>query len=454
MDNLVMGSFNWQDEEGSWDATQDLTQNENQRASRLTWFLGWRRGRVISIVLIGLLALVFSSRWWVGSVEAGLAAEVLESWSIVMASEAAGDLELFMNQLSGSDSLWINAQEQLLIKQSLTARGAILPSLVISQSETTERGEPEVVFSPDLTEATLTHETIYRDRWGRDVALLQDEVFRLGVDRWLFSPPGKQAYWGDVTAEGEVKYSKRFAYSSPHKDAEVVEQIILWFEDRLDLMCLDQFSHACHTIETPQVAIYFLPNWTSKTLRGRFHERGNRLSPHKIVFELPAPSLIGTARTPKDEQLLVEAYGEIYFPDYLLNLAVEGSESPCFRSVADYAAQQVNGVSPVTVNDFIQFLEFQELLGGVDIFSPYAGHAVAFQGDLLAEHETSYKEIADLTARLRLQYRLQELVITPQMLSNVDLTNNAADICTSLLFTDGEKEAFDRFVELRASIHN
>ncbi|MFK7802826.1 MAG: hypothetical protein AB8G95_14415 [Anaerolineae bacterium] len=440
-----MGSFNWQDEEGSWDATKNLAESAEGAQALPSVLNTSRLVRVSSLAVIGLLLGGGFLWWWVGSVEEDLSADVLQSWNIVVASQAAGDTELLVNQLSGSDANWINTQKLLLERNAIVARGLLLPSLVSVPAEETPPVIPTFIFAPDLFEATLSHQTQYQDRWGREVNLLQDEIFRLGADRWLFSPP-KATYWGVNVTQDEVQFSNRFSYSAPAKDIELAEKIILWFEDRLDAMCLNEFSYACKTVETPQVSIRFSPTITDRILKQDFYAGQNVLSSTQYIFEFPTPSLIGTPATDADERLLIEAYGELYFADYLRGMITiasgyEFGEDVCLYAVAEYAAQQVDAIAPLTVGDYERYLVFNEKIN-------QDGFAVALD-------DVAQQAYSELFLKLTIRYRLQEAAITPQYFLDENLSAGSNPFCRSLSFENKDEwETFNRYVELRASIQN
>lgn len=442
-----MGSFNWQDEEGSWDATQNLAKSDEGQSLGASWTNGNRVLPILGLGVVGIAVLAAFMWWWVGSVEEDLSADVLESWNVVVASQADGDTELLVNQLSGSDENWIDTQKLLLRRNSLTERGTLLPSLSANSiSEDSSLAEqPQYLFSPDLIEATFSHPTRYLDRWGRDVNLRQDEIFRLGVDRWLFSPP-RSTYWGIDLTEDELKFSDRFVYSAPEKDAELAEKIILWFEDRLNTMCLNEFSYACKTVETPQVSIRFSPTVTDRILGQEFYAGQNVLSSEQFIFEFPTPSLVGLPATSADEQLLIEAYGELYFADYLRGMITiasgyEYGQDVCLRAVAEYVAQQADAMAPLTVGDYERYVVFTDKI-------TQDGFAVALD-------DAAQQAYSELFLKLTIQYRLQEASISPQFFLDENLSAGSEPFCSSLNFeTKNEWETFNRYVELRASIQN
>ena len=433
-----MGSFNWQDEDENWEISQNILEAGVDQQVNGNLFQNVWLTRMIGLIAVGIVGIALFLWWWVDSVEQDLSADVLESWQIVVASDAADDIELFTNQLSGSNLDWIDSQKFMLEHDLLTSRAAILPSLVLAKTETA-LGEPAIEFSPDLIEAVLSHSVTYQDRWGRDIVLFQDEIFRLGSDRWLFSPP-KASYWGEDEQGIVTRYSNRFAYSSPQRDIELTEKIILWFEDRLDLICLNDFNYACREFDTPQIEIRFLPMITPNMLDGKFDQQ--LLS--DLVFELPTPSLIGMPANDASEQLLIEAYGEIFFGDYLLS--VIGAEydiygDRCLRAVVEYSAQQVGALSPVTVDDYAQYHAF------ISKFNQ--------DGSVIALNEEAQLEFSRLALKLIVPYRLQDTSITPQMLVEERWPRGPQSFCAGLFFQgQNDWDNFNRFVEVRAAIQN
>ena len=435
-----MGSFNWHDEETGWEVQgEETTQDPSE-----TIQTGSRRLRVWA-VLGGLLlaALVWAGWWQISSVEDELEKAVLESWQIIVSSEQGQDVELLLNQLSGRDADWIETQQQLLEIEKLTGRGALLPALT-RLDPLDPPVAPEIVFNPDLTEAILSHSVRYKDGWGREITLIQDEVFRLGSDRWLYSPPGPE-YWGDAAARTETKYSSRFAYSAPTRDIETVENIVDWFENRLDALCVDGYFEACLTLSTPQVELNFTPLINQEILAAS----GSGYELDQLEVTLPTPSLIGLPATEPDMQLLAEAYGEQFFERYLIVLmSYRGvAIDPFLNAVNQYAITQVNGMSPLNLSNY------QTVQDGIDRIE------TAFrQNRVLGQDTNGIRQFMDIpvrsTFRIMVQYRMQTPGLTPQQLVESHLRNDSAPFFPEILLPADEWVDFRRFVETRAAIAN
>lgn len=434
-----MGSFNWHDEETGWDVVEETAPNEpsnnntNQPRSFRTWML------IALVLAAGILAWV--AFWRVNSVEDELKDKVLESWSIIVASEADQDIELLTNQLSGRDTNWVNVQQRLVQDQKLTARAAILPGL---QKTGELDPDPNVVFSPELTEAILSHEVTYTDSWGRELTLTQEETFRLGEDRWLLSPPDP-ANWTVPDSGEEIeleRFSNRFVYFAVAADIELAVEIVTWFENRLDTLCLEGFFDACKTQQTPQIEIDFTPTITRQML-----DDASAIQADELVARFPTPAIIGRPVADEDVQLLAEAYGQIFFERYLISLLeYSGRESgPAAVAINNFALTQVGGIPPLTPADYQRvWLEIEDV-------------QIAFnQNRVVGESTGNIRQFMDIpvrsTFRLMVEYQMQKGQTTVQNLSEqLQAVENGPFFPESLL-TTGEWDEFSRFVETRAAL--
>ncbi len=438
-----MGSFNWHDEETGWDVVEKSAGNDPSQGSNnpsRPW-RGWLLG--LLIIVIGVAA--WAAFWRVNSVEEELEQKVLESWEIILSSEKEQDVELFTNQLSGRDTDWIRLQQNLTKDQKLSGRAAILPSLQrLSVDQVDEN--PEITFSPDLTEAILSHQVQYVDKWGREITLMQEEIFRLGADRWLLAPPGP-LHWTALDAESEnaetQRYSDRFAYDSvPVTDFDIADQMVAWIENRLNTLCAEGLFDACQTEQTPQISILFFPNISTQMLEGRFQFEATDLE-----ITLPAPALIGRPVSDEDAQFLVEAYGEIFFERYLIVLMDQRGvpADPMSEAIINFAVTQVGGISPLTPADYQRvWLEIEDV-------------KIAFnQNRVVGEGTGNIRQFMDIpvrsTFRLMVEYRMQESGLTAQSLLDQQRAIQNGPFFPEILLRADEWDAFSRFVENRAAL--
>ncbi|MEM9773838.1 MAG: hypothetical protein AAF902_04610 [Chloroflexota bacterium] len=433
-----MGSFNWQDEESGWDAAE-----QKQDPSPKTISIGRTRfaPRGLTVLFILFLFGLVGFAWWqVQSTETELDAAVMESWQIILDSEASGDGELLINQLSGRDLDWIQMQQMLLREDKLVHRGELLPTLNAAPASE-DALQATVEFAPNLAEAVLTHPVVYSDPIGRQFVLNQDEIFRLGTDRWLLSP-AEASYWGEQSSNESFSYSKRFAYISPERDADVVAQFIDIFEEKLDQTCLDGFIIACHQTDTPQVTLRFAPTLTDAILAADFQFNDR-------TFILPSPSLVGMPDSELAAELLAQAYADEFLEDYLLVLfqANDVESSQFLRTVTNYALQQSGGVSPLTIADF---KVVAEELNDIE---------VAFnQNRVLGDGTNGFQQFMDIpvqtTFRIMMFYRMQTPKLSPQIILDQYLRVAEQPFFPEVLLSPNEWDDFKRFVELRAAIEN
>ncbi|MEM9773839.1 MAG: hypothetical protein AAF902_04615 [Chloroflexota bacterium] len=290
VDNLLMGSFDWQHEEEQIKETFKTTGGGAGRPNQqipFKWL--WV---VLAVVLI--ISGMFYLR--VRYVENQLADDVIESWNIIALSENTNDEELFANQLFGSDLHWILTQKSMLEKEYVQARGALFFFEYLADDE---QNQPNVVFSDDLSEAVLSRPVAYIDAWQRTINLIQEDVFRKGEDRWLLAPP-EESYWGaedhlEITFESE-----RFIYSAPEKDLELAQEIIAGFERSISTICEQHLPETCQKSQLAKEKIVFTPRMNNTLIHNRYH--------FGLTTILPAPSLIGTPETSSDVSMLVDSY--------------------------------------------------------------------------------------------------------------------------------------------------
>ncbi|MEM8857494.1 MAG: hypothetical protein AAGD96_04195, partial [Chloroflexota bacterium] len=393
--------------------------------------------------ILGILLVIAGLAWWqIESTEDDLTDAVLESWAIVQTSQLSNDPELLINQLSGRSLDWISVQQILLAQNKLTRRGELISSLKFESSES--EAPPEIAFSPDLTEAILTHEIIYVDRRGRLIALEQDEVFRLGSDRWLLSP-ADVSYWGESPLEENIQYSQnqRFAFAAPDRDAEFVAQIVSGLEARLDETCETGFQRACWQLNQPQILLQFSPTITDQLLLGEYQIDAQ-------TFVLPSPSLIGNPVDSSQELLLIQAYADVFLEDYLLLLFSldEGfASTPFLRAVTNSALGQSDAVSPLTVSDFKRI---EEELDEIEI---------AFnQNRVLGEGTNGFQQFMDIpvrtTFRIMMQFRMQSPKITPQVLLDEYASSSNQPFFPEILLNQDDWPAFVQYVQTRAALED
>lgn len=437
-----MGSFNWQDEDSGWDASEQKREPDTPATEKLKTHLG--QNKLVLFFLFCLLGLGGLAWWQIRSTENELDAAIEESWQIIQDSEVNGDGELLINQLSGRDLDWIQFQQQLMQDGKLTHRGGLLPTLS-PQTTGDAASQTAIEFSPNLAEAVLTHPVVYKDPLGRQFILNQDEIFRLGSDRWLLSPADFN-YWGEQPSNQSFLYSKRFAYVSPQRDADVVAQLVRIFEEKLDLTCLEGFLIACHQTDTPQVTLRFAPTLSEAMLAADFQVNDR-------TFILPSPSLVGTPDNDLAVEFLALAYADQFLEDYLLVLfEANGVEHSQFlQAVTYFALLQSISAYPVSISDFKLVAEELDQI------------EVAFnQNRVLGVGTNGFQQFMDIpvrtTFRVMMFYRIQTQTqtpkLSPQIILEQYLSVDEQPFFPEVLLSPSEWEDFRQFVEIRAAIEH
>ncbi len=247
----MSANFDWQTEdESNRDQSAWEVPPEPSPAPPTGWKARWRL--IAALVIMATVAggLV----WWRvdQQIDANLQAirnDVASSYNLLQSAAANGDEELFRSVLSGRDATWTTATLALFNDGLLTDRrqlglrasdGSLPLTLPVPVEEAAAN---EIVadfsFSPDLSEATVLtwHPYVYEDSSGtqKRVQLQQTAVFRMGGQRWLFSPPNAE-FWGET----ESVETDRLTVIYPERDREIA----LRLADDLDALLV----RACATL--------------------------------------------------------------------------------------------------------------------------------------------------------------------------------------------------------------
>ncbi len=215
---------------------------------------GWKaRWRLIAAFVV-LAAAAGGLVWWRvdQQIDANLQAirnDVASSYNLLQSAAANGDEELFRSVLSGRDATWTTAALALFNDGLLTDRrqlglrasdGSLPLTLPVPVEEAAaDETVADFSFSPDLSEATVLtwHPYVYEDGSGtqKTAQLLQTAVFRMGGQRWLFSPPTVE-FWGET----ESAETDRLTVVYPERDRDIALQLV----DDLDALLV----RACDTL--------------------------------------------------------------------------------------------------------------------------------------------------------------------------------------------------------------
>lgn len=280
--------WQWDEEAGDFAPENDA---ERQRSRRLLWgFL------LLLVVVAGLFYWQQSRR--IRQQEEAIEADVAASYRLWHNAVAAGDLELFLFQLSNQDAQWQSAQRDLFLQNRLLDR----PDLGLRRV----RGDGgadnvEVSLSPDWESATVTaeytYEAIDETTEVAPLRLEQTHYYRRNGERWQLSPGG-DAFWGSQ----ERRQFGAVTVLYPQRDADEAQRIGRDLARDLRELCasIAEEGPACPSDLHITVRFERDPRLLM-SLRDSFTPafRGGD-------YVLPAPTLIGVAGNDASYALLYE----------------------------------------------------------------------------------------------------------------------------------------------------
>lgn len=303
--------FDWQtDENSDWDGEEVAITAVARPASP------WRRRAVYVLLLLGIVGLgVAGGGYWLlrqytERATADTEAEILRSHQVIEAAAFGGDRELFSTNLSGLDSEWAAALENLVQSQAYQNREAFG---LVGLPSTGETAVVTTTLSPDFTTAEVISEYPYSYSIGNDltqtIGLQMTAVYRRGENRWLLAPP-REDFWGGRLSKAGFFLSLQF----PSRDQAIAERLALDMDTTLAAIC----AHSAFTCPADmQVNVLFSSDPASLLPRQsaiKWVTRGQTVI-------LPTPTLVGL---PKDEaayQALSRGYQLQLVEPILLELA-------------------------------------------------------------------------------------------------------------------------------------
>ena len=238
----MSGKFDWQAENDVvWEELPADEKTEESSRKRRRWpFL------LLALLLLAAVAFFFLrqiNRQVDENTEARRA-DIVSSHNLLLIAEAEKDGELFFSLLSGRDSAWTAAQNELFQAGLLLDRAPFGLRAVLGEqiSLATEDEVPfsanalNITFSSDLMAAELVTEQPFIISIGHGltetVTLQETAVYRLGRERWLLAPP-ENDFWGSR----ESQQGAQLRVSYPERDAELATRLLPDLERKLDEMC-------------------------------------------------------------------------------------------------------------------------------------------------------------------------------------------------------------------------
>lgn len=341
-----------------------------------------RRRRLIMIGVVVLLFMVVSAvvYWQVNRrVEIAMQDvrdEVLASHNLVQRAAAEQDTDLLTSLMSGRNMNWVGEITTLVAEDSYFDRSPFalekrpfIPEAAVAETSVAERNLPEaqITLSPDLTRAEVTVLQPYSYQGDGEeietVYLTQTAVYRLGTERWLYSPPTTD-FWGDWQTIENDQLTIRFRT----RDEEIVT--------RLEADLTDRFSEACRLIRDLVCDSGFFVQLQFDSDPGTLDLARNKWEPIADMengweLALPAPTLVGL---PIDEQgydILFRGYARELITAVMLHQA----DWVCCRgelfatALVEYELARLElGAWPVTAADYEQVIAENIVLNDLSSF--------------------------------------------------------------------------------------
>jgi hypothetical protein len=356
----MSGKFNWQaDDDVVW---EELPADERIEESS-------RKHRRWPFLLLALLLLAGVTFFLIRRINRQVdentearQADIVSSHNLLLLAEAEKDSELFISLLSGRDSAWTAAQNELFQAGLLldrapfglhTAPGAQMPLA-------TEDSALNIIFSPDLMAAEMVTEQPFTINIGHGltetVTLQETAVYRLGRERWLLAPP-ENDFWGTK----ESQQGARLRVSYPERDADLAIRLLPDLERKLDEMCRTLADIDCPSGLLTEVQFSTDP----AALTAATQPQVATLTNNTLRVTLPAPTLLGLPLDEAGYQALFRGYAS-QMVTALISHHVGYTccqQLPFYQALVDYQLDQLSLKPwPVTAADYERIRDEQMLL--------------------------------------------------------------------------------------------
>jgi hypothetical protein len=286
-------------------------------------------------------------------------ADIISSHNLLLIAEAEKDGELFFSLLSGRDSAWTAAQNELFKAGLLLDRAPFGLHAVPGEKIPLATGDNSlnITFSPDLMAAEMVTEQPFTIGIGHGltetVTLQETAVYRLGRERWLLAPP-ESDFWGSR----ESQQGARLRVSYPERDADLALRLLPDLERKLGEMCRMLADIDCPSDSPIEVQFSTDPaaltaitkpvpaTLTNKTLR----------------VSLPTPTLVGLPLDDAGYQALFRGYAsQMVTALHSRHISYTCCERlPFYQALMDYQLDQLSLKPwPVTAGDYERVLDEQ-----------------------------------------------------------------------------------------------
>jgi Tol biopolymer transport system component len=342
--------FNWQAEDDVvW---EDLpADDEAQQTSRKRH--RWPILLLIVLLLAGATAVILRQvNRRVETNSQAMRADILSTRNLLQIAQAEQDEELFFSILSGRDSDWTAAQQDLFKAGLLQDR---TPFGLQSQANrntilAAEDDSLNITFSPDMLEAEMMTEQPFTINIGSSltetVTLQETSIYRLGRNQWLLAPP-ESGFWGSR----ESLQGAQLRISFPARDMDIVNRLLPDLERKLDEMCRTLVDIEC-PIDRP-VEIQFSTD--PATLAAIIRPQAARQTNNALRVTLPTPTLVGIPLDEASYQALFRGYAS-QLVTALISRHVGYTccqQLPFYQALVDYQLDQLSLKPwPVTADDY------------------------------------------------------------------------------------------------------
>lgn len=339
-------SFEWQTEEENDEQWQDRIEETapTPLPPRRHWL-----ALLLTVLLAGSAAFLLYREGQQRIEESAslLEEDVLSSHRLGQTAFEKGDLELFTTILSGRLPVWTQAQKERLEARVLYEQTARVIGL---EPVADSAAPPQVSFSPDLREATVTTEHAYLLP-GRSISeavtLRQTNVYRQGSNRWLLSPPDAPEFWGPWRTR-ERAY---VALTYPTRDETIALRLARDLDEKVAEMCL---RLECSLDLRVRVRLERAP-----------HSVLPLLDPEAVLIGrqtvvLPTPTLVGTPTDDAAYEALFRGYSHHLLSALLIDLGEwECCDHSLFQQALLYRQLVALDVAPepLTAVDYLFLLD-------------------------------------------------------------------------------------------------
>ncbi len=302
--------FQWQtDDERGWDEQAPATRQPTRRLRPRPILV------LVAIALgLGIVAVVNQVGDRVDARAIEIETNVAATSSLVHAAASQQDLELFLSLLSGREPEWTEVQKAMLQTGGLLDRAG----LGLRPAPGATFDITGVRVAPDFLAAVVTGTVRYVGPLAAEVTLVREEVYRLGPDRWLLSPPDDTAWGPTVTSRGS-----HLDLSYPVRDERIASRLAFDLDRLVARVCAELAALASCDGALP-VRLALSPD--AGSLVGLAGESSLKTG---IPVTMPAPRLVGVPTDEAGYEALLWGYGR----QLVAGLVGELAGAPCCEAM-------------------------------------------------------------------------------------------------------------------------